>query len=42
MLDEVILAAADAVRTWLSQGPIETMNRFNGFDARPETELTDR
>jgi PTH1 family peptidyl-tRNA hydrolase len=42
MLDEVILAAADAVRTWLSQGPIETMNRFNGFDARPETELTNR
>ena len=42
MLDEVILAAADAVRTWLSQGPIETMNRFNGFEARPETELTDR
>lgn len=34
ILDEVILAAADAVRTWLVQGPVEAMNRFNGYDAR--------
>ncbi|NLG86072.1 MAG: aminoacyl-tRNA hydrolase [Firmicutes bacterium] len=35
ILDEVILAATGAIRTWLSQGPIEAMNRFNSFDARP-------
>ena len=39
ILDEVILAAADAVCTWLSEGAIEAMNRYNGFDARPDVEL---
>ncbi|MGI6605248.1 MAG: aminoacyl-tRNA hydrolase [bacterium] len=31
ILDEVIAVAADAVRTWLSAGTEEAMNRYNGF-----------
>ncbi|HKM38692.1 MAG TPA: aminoacyl-tRNA hydrolase [bacterium] len=37
ILDEVIVAAAEAIRAWLAFGPLEAMNRFNGFIAGSES-----
>ncbi|MDK2784404.1 MAG: peptidyl-tRNA hydrolase, family [Bacillota bacterium] len=33
ILDEVILAAVGAIRTWLAEGTEAAMNRYNGFKA---------
>ena len=34
MVDQVIIAGVNAVRTWLKHGPEMVMNRYNNFDAR--------
>ena len=36
VLERVLKAAADAVRTWREEGLLAAQNRFNGLDLREE------